>query len=211
MPGDDRPGLVPLWLKIAWTAFVLVLIPVWIVHHGAVNFLWFSDIALFAITIALWLESRLIASMMAVAVLVAELAWNIDYLIGLLLGEAPLGIAGHMFDDSKPQWLRAMSLFHVPLLAALIWLPWRLGYDGRALPLQTLLAWIVLPVTWLASGPDRNINWVYGPAEPQQMMSPLLYLGLLMLAFPLLLYLPTHLLLRWLLKGRGRPHRAGAA
>jgi hypothetical protein len=197
--------LIPLWIKIAWTAFVLILIPVWIEHHGAINFLWFSDIALFALTIALWLESRLIASMMAVAVLIPEVAWNVDYLLGLAIGEAKLGIADHMFNESKPMWVRAMSLFHIPLLIALVWLPWRLGYDGRALPAQIVLAWIVLPTTWLLTQPDRNINWVhgFGGQAPQQLMPPLVYLGLLMLAYPLLLYVPTHFLLRRVFRPEG--------
>ena len=48
-------------------------------------------------------------------------------------------------------------------------------------------------------GPDCNINWVWKPFDnPQDLLSPLLYLLALCLLYPLLLYIPTHLLLsRW--------------
>ncbi|MFN7133357.1 MAG: dTMP kinase, partial [Myxococcales bacterium] len=47
------------------------------------------------------------------------------------------GLAGYMFDDQYPLWLRALSLFHLPLVAVLVWMLWRQGYDRRALWAQT--------------------------------------------------------------------------
>jgi hypothetical protein len=42
-----------------------------------------------------------------------------------------------------------------------------------------------------------NVNWVFGwTAEPQKHMPPLAYLGLVMIGFPLLIYLPIHLVLQ---------------
>ena len=63
---------------------------------------------------------------------------------------------------------------------------------------QTLLAWVVLPLTyWLADPKVENVNWVFGwTARPQTRMPPLAYLGLMMIGFPLLIYLPTHLVLQ---------------
>jgi hypothetical protein len=73
----------------------------------------------------------------------------------------------------------------------------QLGYDSRALAGQTLLAWIVLPVTYAVTTPaHENINWVRGPDKLQRRVPPLVWLGILMLAFPIGLYLPTHLALR---------------
>ncbi|CAN0542991.1 unnamed protein product, partial [Ectocarpus sp. 12 AP-2014] len=73
---------IPLWLKISYTLMVLVIIPVYWRDLGPANFLWFSDIALFALVAALWLENRLINSTMAVAVLFLESAWVLDFLTG---------------------------------------------------------------------------------------------------------------------------------
>jgi len=86
-----------------------------------------------------------------------------------------------------------LSLFHVPLPILLIYLVHRLGYDRRALVFQILLAWIVLPATYLLTPPQKNINWVYGPTGPQHLVPPLIYFFMLMIFFPLAIYLPTHL------------------
>jgi hypothetical protein len=49
---------IPLWLKISYTLFLGLLVPVYAVQYGIANFLWFSDIALLATLVALWRESR---------------------------------------------------------------------------------------------------------------------------------------------------------
>jgi hypothetical protein len=168
-------------------------------HWGPKNFLWFSDIALLTTAVALWLESSLLASMMALAIALPELAWNADFFSRLMTGRHILGLSGYMFDSRKPRWLRALSLFHVVLPVALVWMVHRLGYHRRAWVLQTVVALIVLPVTyWLTDAAD-NVNWVYGPGgKAQTWMKPWAYLALLMVFFPLVVYLPTHLLLRML-------------
>ena len=184
---------IPLWIKIAYTAMLVVIVPVYAVCYGWRNFLWFSDIALIGAGIALWLENPLVASMMAVAVMVPELLWNVSYFARLLCGWHVTALADYMFDRKLPRYLRALSLFHVVLPVVLLWLLDRLGYDPRALPAQTVLAWIVLPFTYAAVRPgDENINWVYGWGQRQKRLPPLLYLGLVMLAAPLCIYLPSH-------------------
>ena len=188
--------LVPLWLKILYTLFLCVLVPVYWVHWGPRNFLWFSDIALLTTAVALWLESALLASMMALAVALPELAWNADFFGRLLTGRHVVGLSRYMFDTSAPRYLRALSLFHVALPVLLLWLVHRLGYDRRAWLVQTLVALVVLPVTYALTNPADNVNWVYGPgSRPQTWISPRAYLALVMVSFPLVIYLPTHLLL----------------
>ena len=59
--------MLPIEPKVAYTAFVAVLVPVYLRQYGPGNFLWFSDIALFAGCLALWLELPLLASMQAIA------------------------------------------------------------------------------------------------------------------------------------------------
>ena len=174
-----------------------MLVPVYWVHWGPKNFLWFSDIGLLTTAVSLWLESPLLASMMALAVALPELVWNADFFGRLLTGRHLFGLSDYMFDPGRPRYLRALSLFHVVLPVVLIWILSRLGYDGRAWALQTLVALIVLPVTYGVTDPADNINWVYGPGStPQKWMPPLAYLATMMALFPLAIYLPTHLLLR---------------
>lgn len=186
-------GDIPLWIKIAYTGLLAVILPVYAVRYGWRNFLWFSDIALIATGIALWLESSLIASMMAVGVLLPEVLWNVSYFARLLFGLHASDLAAYMFDRKESCFLRALSLFHVVLPVVLIGMLDRLGYDPRAPLAQTLLAWIVLPMTYAVVRPaDENINWVYGLDRRQKRLPPLMFLALIMLASPVGVYLPTH-------------------
>lgn len=194
---DFGAGAIPAELKIAYSLFVVITIPIYYRKYGPGNFLWFSDIALIGTVAVLWLESSLLAGALLIGTLIPEIVWNISFFGGLLAGRPVLGLADYMFDSAKPPYLRALSLFHVFLPPLLVWLVYRLGYDERALALQCLLAWIVLPLSYLLTRPEENINWVRGLfGKPQQKIPPILYLGLVMIGFPLLIYLPTHLLLR---------------
>lgn len=203
----DRTPAYPLWATLPFTLLVLVIVPVYWVEYGPENFLWFSDIALFVTAYCLWTGNRLLYSMMAVGVLPLELVWTIDI---LTMGEM-FGLAAYMFDERYPLWLRALSLFHVPLLAILVWMLVRQGYEPRALGAQTLLAWIVLPTSWLLTDPQGaagNVNWVHGLGpDVRELFSPVAYLLAYMALLPLLVYLPSHLILRRLF---GRPPSDGA-
>ena len=178
--------------KVAYSVMVAVIVPVYWVELGPTNFLWFSDIALFSVLIALWLESRLLASTMAVAVLVLELSWVLDFFVGGQLTQ----LAAYMFDGDRNHIAVLSGLFHFVLPATLLYLLWQWGYDSRALGLQIVIATVVLPVTYLLTSPDDNINWVYGLAVPQQSMPPWLYLILLWLGYVLVVYLPSHWIFR---------------
>jgi hypothetical protein len=130
-------------------------------------------------------------------VLALELLWTLEFLVLLATGDSAVGLTQYMLRDDIPGYVRALSLFHLAIPPVLVWMLYRWGYDRRALLAQTLLAWVVVPVTYAVTEPAYNINWVFGPGEdPQQLIPPLAYLGVLMVALPLIVYVPTHLLLR---------------
>jgi len=185
-------------LKIVYTLFVAVLVPSYWLLRGPDNFLWASDIALIATVYALWREDALVASIMAVGTVLPDLVWCLDYLAHLVAGRDMLGFnaTAYMFDTATPWPVRGLSLFHLFLPFTLLWIVYRLGYDRRALACELVLAWIVLAASYWLSSPTDNINWVYGfGSAPQTWMPPLLYLLLVMLGFPLLVFIPSHLLL----------------
>lgn len=191
--------MLPLWLKVSYLIFLCVLVPVYYKKYGPSNFLWFSDIALFGTGVALWLESNLIASMMAVGILLPELAWNVEFFFRLLTGKKLMGMSDYMFDKQKPLYLRALSLFHVILPVVMIYILVVLGYDERAPFYQILLSWLVLFLTYLLTDPEENINWAFGPGtKPQKKISAPLYLLVIMILVPLLIFVPSHFLLKWL-------------
>ena len=71
-----------------------------------------------------------------------------------------------MFDSKIPLFIRGLSCFD-----------------------------IVLPLSYLVSNAKENVNWVYGlGGNPQRILPAPLFVILLMLLFPLAVYLPTHLL-----------------
>jgi hypothetical protein len=192
---------VPLGLKVSVTLFVCLLIPVYWVQYGPGNFLWFSDLALLLTVPALWLESALLASTILLGVGLLEVVWIIDFAVRLFTGVSLAGLSRYMFNPRISRVIRALSLFHIALPVILLWMVYRLGYDSRALGLQTLLAWIVLPMSYLLTDPSENVNWVYGFRNKRQSFMPAsLYVGLLMALFPLVIYFPTHLLLKTLFR-----------
>jgi len=192
---------IPLGLKVSVTLFVYLLIPVYWVQYGPGNFLWFSDLALLLTVPALWLESALLASIILLGVGLLEVVWIIDFAVRLFTGVSLAGLSRYMFNPRISRFIRALSFFHIALPVILLWMVYRLGYDSRALALQTLLAWIVLPMSYLLTEPSENVNWVYGFRNKRQSFMPApLYVGLLMALFPLVIYFPTHLLLKTLFR-----------
>jgi hypothetical protein len=186
---------IPEWFKIAYTLAVVGVIIIYWPRHGPRNFLWFSDVALIGAVPAMWLESALISGVIACMVLVPEILWNVDYLLRLALRRRITGLTDYMFDSSIPLWLRTVSLFHVPLPLVLIWLVAAYGYPEVSLAVSAGVGAIVLVLSWWFSSPEKNINWVYGPARVQRRLPQPVYLGALYLGYVLLVFLPTHWLL----------------
>jgi hypothetical protein len=187
---------MPLWLKIGTSFYVAVLVPSYWITYGPTNFLWFSDVALLVTAAALWLESSFLASMTAVGVLVPELLWSFDFLFRLLTGIEVTGGAAYMFNPEIPVGLRGLALFHLGLPLLLVEMLYRLGYDRHAWIAQTLLAWVIFPLSYLWSPPGENINVVRGFAWlPYDRALSSLGPVVAMVVAPLLLYLPTHLIL----------------
>jgi hypothetical protein len=187
------PAPVPLWLNLALTGFVIVLIPIYWRHYGWHNFLWLSDIALFLTVVSLWRTSPLINSMLGIGVLPLEMFWNIDFFTRLITGMEVGGIAQYMFDESLPLHLRALSLFHIALPITWITLLKRWGYDPRAFKAQTLLLWVALLASYGLTRPDENINWVFMPYKSGwQWIPELAWLIAYMLLVPALVHWPLH-------------------
>ena len=107
----SRPARLPLWLKLAYTAFMAVLIPICWSHYGPTNFLYFCDVALLLMLAAVWLESPLLASIPAVGILLPQMFWCLDF-AAHLAGSNLTGMTNYMFDAQRPLFLRGLSIFH---------------------------------------------------------------------------------------------------
>jgi hypothetical protein len=196
---------IPLALKLAYSAWFLVWVPVYWIHHGAANFLWFCDLANVIVLFALWSESAVWLSSQLVGGLFIQAYWAVDFFGRLLFGTHPFGGTEYMFITSDPLWLRGFSLFHIAVPILLLWTIYRLGYDRRGWQLQTILAWMILPLSMLPDA-ERNLNWVWRPFGVEQVwLPPGAYLVFCMLAYPLILYLPAHWLLQAWMRRVRRP------
>jgi hypothetical protein len=203
--GDVTPlSQVPLVLTLAYTAFMAVLIPVYLYRYGPTNFLYFCDIALVLTLVGLWIDSPLLISMCAVGILIPQIVWALDFIANL--ARLPVtGMTDYMFERERSLFLRGLSLFHGWLPFLLIYLVWRMGYDPRALPAWTVLSCIVLPICYFLMPPSQpspglmpvNINFVSGFSDraPQTLVSPRVWFLGLLIGLPIFVYWPTHVLL----------------
>ena len=196
---------LPMALKLAYTAFMAVLVPTYGWYYGPTNFLYFCDIALILTLWGIWTERALPISMGAVGILAPQVIWVADFTAGLF-GLPITGMTDYMFKSENSLSLRGLSLFHGWLPFLLIYLVWRLGYDRRAWTAWSGLAVVVLAVCFFAMPAPRpdpgltpvNINYVWGMSDTaaQTWMSPYAWFGLLVVGIPLALCGPTHLALR---------------
>lgn len=206
LPAHPR---LPLWLKLGYTGFLAVLVPVYWREYTPTNFLYFCDVALFFTLFALWLESPLLASAPLVGIFLPQMLWVVDFFAEMSGGHLT-ELTHYMFDDKYPLFTRTLSFFHFWLPFLLLGLVWRLGYDRRAFALWTVFAWVLMGICYVAMPAPTttpawqtqpiNINYVHGfsSKQPQQWMDPDWYFTLLVVAMPLVIFLPSHLLFGWL-------------
>jgi hypothetical protein len=195
---------LPLWLKLAYTAFMAVLVPVYWRNYGPTNFLYFCDVALMITLVGIWIESPLLVSMCAVGILASQALWVVDF-ISNLIGVPLTGMTDYMFAADHSLFLRGLSLFHGWLPFLLVYLVWRLGYDRRGFVAWTLVAWTLVLICFFFMPPPRpdpgltpvNINYVWGMSDTaaQQWMPPAVWVAGLIVLLPALLYAPVHFLL----------------
>jgi hypothetical protein len=189
-------GRIPLWLKVAWTAFVIVWAPLYWRQYGTQNFLFYCDLGNVLIMLGLWLESQLILSWQAVGLIIFQSLYAVDLIGALLLRRHAFGGTEYMFDPAIPVFVRALGLYHVVVPILLLWAVRRLGYDNNAWKWQTALMAVVVPINFFWR-PEYNVNFARGIGHEQHIMPTWLYLIGYLIVAPLAVYWPTHVALRW--------------
>jgi hypothetical protein len=195
---------VPLALKVVYTAYMAVLIPVYWYYYGPTNFLYFCDVALILMLIAIWPENALLISMCAIGIVVPQALWVADFL-GHTAGFSLLGMTDYMFDANRSLFLRMLSSFHGWLPFLLIFLVWKIGYDRRAFWSWTALAWVLLLISFFLLPPPTpnagllpvNVNYVWGMSDDavQTWVPPYVWFAGQLIGLPLIAYAPTHFVL----------------
>ena len=188
---------IPLVLKILYTAWMAVYLPLYWHSYGALNFLWLCNFANFLILVALWRESARLASAQLAGVAVIHLLWAVDYFGRLLGGVHLIGGTEYMFDPALPAVARALSFYHLWTVPLLVFVLRRLGHDRRGLPLQAALAAGLFPLGQQLAGRAQNVNWTWNVfGVDQTVLPPLVFAFVAVAAVSLVLFLPVDLLAR---------------
>lgn len=205
---DDTRRTVPRAACIGFTAWMLVWVPVIVATQGPQNFWWLCNVAQFLLLYSMWTSNRLIISSQAGTVVFIGLAWTLDVVAGMFIGDSPTGITAYMFDAEQPLAVRATSTYHVWLPALVIWLAIRQGYDRRGLWLQCAIGSAAIVGSALFGDPERNLNYTIAPFGIEQTWMPQpVYIPLLCIGTAVLIYLPGHLLMRWIVgRAAARKH-----
>ncbi len=195
---------VPLGVKLVYTAFVAVLVPVYWHYYGPTNFLYFCDVALILTLIAIWPENALLISMSAVGILIPQAVWVVD-VVGNAAGISLTGMTDYMFDPTHSLFLRLLSLFHGWQPFLMLYLVWKVGYDRRAFWAWTGASWVLMPICFFLMPPPTphpglvpvNINYVWGLRDTaaQTWVPPYVWLAGLAIGLPLVVFAPTHFVL----------------
>jgi hypothetical protein len=190
------PNAFPVlrWVSLLW---MVVWLPAYVRVWGWANLLHFCDVAVILGCAGLWWGSSLLISSQAVSSLTAGILWSIDVGWRLVTGRFLVGGTDYMWDTRFPVWVRLLSTFHIGLPVVLLWAMRKTGYDRRALALQAAIAAGLLIVSRFLSA-EMNLNYAYrDPLLHRAWGRAPVHLALTFIGIVVLVYWPTHLLLRW--------------
>jgi hypothetical protein len=196
------PCKFPIWLRCAAVFWLTIWIPAYWYTWGAANFLHLCDIAVLVTCAGLLTNSALLISSQAVGSLLVDLAWTLDAGWHLARGRGLLGGADYLFDANYPLWVRMLTLFHVGMPVLLLWALRRTGYNRRGWPLQSAIALLAF-VAARFTLPAENINYAFtDPFIHRAWGPPAAHVLISWLFMTLVVYLPTHLVLRGIFRNR---------
>jgi hypothetical protein len=183
-------------LRISALVWLLIWIPIYWRTWGTSNFLQLCDIAVILTCIGLLANSRLLLSSQAVVSPLVDLAWMVDAGSQLFFRHRLTGGTDYLFASQYSLAVRLLSLFHVALPFLLIWVLYRVGYDSRGLLLQSIVTAVAFAASRFTT-PAKNMNFAFtDPFFRRQWGPPAVHIAVSVLFMILVVYLPTHLLLK---------------
>jgi len=188
-----HPFPVMRWVALGWLA---VWLPTYWYLHGWANFFHLCDVAIILTCVGLWRGSALLLGSQAVGSLVVETLWCVNVAGYMLFGTHLIKGTEYMFNPAIPLWVRLLSCYHVVWPVLLLWAVRRVGYDRRSLALQAAIAVPVVAASrWIE--PHRNLNFsVIDPVFERSLGPAPVHLAIILVCLFILIYLPTHLLLK---------------
>lgn len=199
------------WAYVVW--FCIWTIAYWR-YFGPQFLLWFCCLANVYVLLGCLTQRALWFSLAALAALGPQVLHSVDLAFRLLTQASPSGATDYMFDATRPITVRLLSLFHVWMPVLIVYALRRVGYDQRALAIQTLIASVVVVVSYSMFDPARdtndlmmplvngvpfdrdfNLNWVHAFYDrPEPGIGARRFWSVL-IGYPLVFHIPVHLLL----------------
>jgi hypothetical protein len=173
-----------------------VWVPSYAFTWGWRNFFALCDVAVVLTCVGVWRRSALLLSSQTLASVLPAALWAADVVSRGLVGRHLFGGTEYMWDGRVSLFVRLLSLFHLVLPLMLLLALRRTGYDRRALLFQTSLTAVLMIVSRFI-GEAKNLNFAFrDPLLHRQWGPAPLHLLAVTLGTALLVYLPTHLVLR---------------
>jgi hypothetical protein len=183
------------WFSLLW---MVVWLPAYFRVWGWANLLHLCDVAVMLSFIGIWWANPLLLSTQAISSLAAGIFWISDVGWRIVTGRFLIGGTEYMWDTRYPLGVRLLSTFHVGLPLVLLWTLRRVGYDRRAIWLQTAIAAVLLVVSRFLSA-ELNMNYTHSdPVFHRTWGSAATHFAVIFVPLLVLIYWPTHLLLSWL-------------
>ncbi len=202
MPPSPHTFPVLRWFSLLW---MVVWLPAYFRVWGWANLLHLCDVAVILSFVGIWLANPLLLSSQAVSSVAAGFFWVMDVGSRLATGRFLIGGTEYMWDTHYPLWVRLLSTFHIGLPLVLLWTLQKVGYDRRALALQSTIAAFLLMVSRFLSA-QLNMNYAYRDPVFHRTWGPALaHLAVIFIPLVALIYWPTHLLLSWFFPVPGGP------
>jgi hypothetical protein len=192
MNTETRAFALVRWSALLW---LLTWLPFYTWVWGWRNMLHLCDVGVVLACVGLWLGQPLLISSQALNALIVGIVWGLDVVWRLVTGHHLVGGTEYMWDTNYALWIRLLSGFHIVLPLVLLWAMRLLGYDRRALALQSAITAALLIFSRFLS-PQLNMNYAFQDPLLHRAWGPApIHLAVILAGCVVLFFWPTHLLL----------------
>jgi len=193
------------WLGVYVLVSVLLNVAENIYSYGDfAEILWFCDYIAVFLAVGLLINNKDLVSTVLVLAFPAQFWWIIDFFLEFAgLG---LGRTASLMNFSWLDFILSVNL-HAVLIPISAYGVYKLGFSNRSLVLAWLMVLTLLPMTFIMTDIDDNINCVFfgcdavhdGDFEKKHFLQYFLVQSLL---FWLVIFIPSFFLFKWLYRSR---------
>jgi hypothetical protein len=192
MSSEKRAFALVRWGALLWL-FIWLPANTW--AWGWQNMIHLCDVGVIIACAGLWFRHSLLVSSQTLAAPLVGILWGLDVSWRLVTGHHLVGGTEYMWDTQYALWIRLLSGFHIVLPLVLLWAMRLLGYDRRALAVQSAITAALLIFSRFLS-PQLNMNYAFQDPLLHRAWGPApVHLAVILAGCVAIFFWPTHLLL----------------